>query len=333
MTATCAPVLELVDVGRIVASPDQNRTEFDPAELRELAESIRELGLLQPIKVRPAGCVMGADIIEPRYTLVAGERRLRAARDLLGWSTVPAIVAGETDDTAALATLAENMVRVDPGPLEEARGLARVAALYGLTAHEVAARVGKSHRWVRDRLALLELADDVAHWVQVGSLPIGRAVLMAGLDMNRQRLALAAHERGVGADVFRALVGRLEGEQAAESMFDAGSFLRVEEYVMDAENVVAAEPVKMAREPAMGVAEIAEWLEVKPVTVRKWQERASAHFPPPDMRVGGSPAWWQSTVKKWAITHGRYEDDGSLDRTELYRWDPVRRQMVKREVD
>ncbi len=284
-----APTLTTIPVAAIDASPDQNREVFDPTELAELAESIRELGLLQPITVRPS---------DDRYVLVAGERRFRAC-GLLGWSEIPAIVL-ESDDDMALRTLAENMVRVDPGPLEEARGLAAV----GLEPAELARRLGKSPRWVRDRLALLALADDVAHFVQSGGLPIGRAVLLSVLDVNRQRLALQAHEHGIGIDAFRALVGKLADDQAAESMFDVDSFLRVDEYVIEAEATVEeATRAELVREQPLGIAEIAELLDVQPKTVHMWRRRGL--FPQPELRCGGSPAWWEGTVQGFARKTGR----------------------------
>lgn len=286
-------------VGDVSASPDQNRETFDPVELQSLADSIGELGLLQPITVRRE-----CDLAGERYILVAGERRLRACK-LLGWGDIPAIVSDEPlDETAALRTLAENMVRVDPGPLEEARGLAQARERYGLEGNDLARRLGKNPRWVRDRLALLALADDVAHWVQVGTLPIGRAVLISDLDVNRQRLAVQAHERGLGIDAYRALVARLHDEQSADAMFDTDSFLAVEEYVMDAERAVES-PVspETVREAPLGRSEIASLLGVKLSTVAQWKSRDL--LPAPDLEVSGSPLWWRQTVIEWATETGR----------------------------
>jgi ParB/RepB/Spo0J family partition protein len=305
---TSRVTLTAVAVAAIDASPDQNREVFDAGELAELAESILELGLLQPITVRPAG---------DRYVLVAGERRLRAVR-LLGLDVIDAIVRVDDDDAgAALRTLAENMVRVDPGPLEEARGLAHTAQSHGIGASELAAKLGKSTRWVRDRLALLELADDVAHFVQSGGLGIGRAVLMAALESNRQRLALQAHEHGIGIDAFRALVGKLADDQAAESMFDTADFLRVDEYVVEAEAAVEeAARAELVREQPLGIAEIAELLDVHPRTVHMWRRRGL--FPESELRCGGSPCWWKGTVQGFARETGRGPDRRSA-RTEQRR--------------
>lgn len=293
--------LQLIPTAEILASPDQNRTVFDPVKLGELAESIRESGLLQPIKVRRETSLTGSS-----FVLVAGERRLRAVRDILGWSHVEAVVTDEARGLgSALGTLAENMVRDNPGPLEEARGLADTCHEFGLEPADLARRLGKSPRWVRDRLALLELADDVAHYVQSGVLPIGRGVLMAQLDANRQRLALQAHERGMAPDAFRALVGRLADEQAAETMFDPDAFLELEEYIVDAETAAAEveSPDVLIRETPLGIPEIAQLLEVKRATVDRW--RARAIFPDPAMVVAGTPLWWRDDVLEWAKATGR----------------------------
>jgi len=293
-----AATLTVLAVDLVDASPDQNREHFDERELGELAASIRELGLLQPVTVRPA---------TDRYVLVAGERRLRAVK-LLGWAEIPAIVrADDSDADNALRTLAENMVRIDPGALEEAAGLAACAREYGLEPCELARRLGKTARWVRERLSLLALADDVAHYVQTGGLPIGRAVLMAQLDVNRQRLALQAHEHGIAPDAFRSLIARLGDEQAADSMFDLDDFMRVDEYVIEAETAVAdlAEPGRV-RELPLGIAEIADLLDVRPKTVHMWRQRGI--FPAEDFRCGGSPGWYESTVRDFARETGRRAD-------------------------
>lgn len=294
MTAT----LTLIPVRDIAPSPDQNRTDFDPERLAELAASIASGGLDTPITVR---------VIDGAYVLVAGERRLRACRDLLDWATIPALVRDDMSDAdAAIGTLRENMVRADPSPLEEAQGLAHALESCSLTAAELAVKLGKRPAWVRDRLALLALAPDVAHWIATKSLPINRGVLMAALDVNRQRLALQAHERGISPDAFRVLVARLADDQASESMFDTESFLSVEEYVVDAERSLESEPevpVTAVREDPLGPQEIAELLGVQRATVDQWAARG--RLCEPDMRVSGRPLWWKTTIEDWARATGR----------------------------
>jgi ParB family chromosome partitioning protein len=282
-----------VPTGLVDASPDQNRETFGTAELDQLAASIRELGLLQPVKVRPR---------DGRYVLVAGERRLRAVRDVLEWDTIDAVVADSADGDAALATLAENIIRVDPSPLEEAAGYRAVIDGHGFTPGDVAGRVGVPAERVKRRLSLLGLSDETRHYLASGQLPVGRAERMAGLDANRQHLALAAHHQGIGTDGFRALCDRLADEQSSEAMFDPDSFLAVDTYVTEAETAAQALQVATREEP-LGVAEVAALLKVKASTVHQWQHRGLA--PPPDFQISGNPAWWRPTIETWARTTRR----------------------------
>jgi ParB/RepB/Spo0J family partition protein len=284
--------LESIPVGLVDASPDQNRERFDVRELEQLAASIVELGLLQPVKVRER---------DGRYVLVAGERRLRAVRDILGRETIAATVDGVDDDAgAALSTLAENLLRVDPSPLEEAAGYQRVIDAYNLTAADVARRVGVPADRVRRRLALLELGPEVRHYLATGQLPVGRAELMVGLDSNRQHLALSAHHDGVSGDVFRKMIDKLNDEQSAESIFDPDSFLtnEVHELVESCELELEAErDANIVREVPLGVSEIAELLGVKVAAIHQRRHRGS--LPAPDMAVSSVPMWWRSTIERW----------------------------------
>jgi ParB family chromosome partitioning protein len=289
--------LRAVPTRLIDASPDQNRETFDTAELDQLAASIRELGLLQPVKVRARG---------ERYVLVAGERRLRAVRDILERGVIDAVVSDETDGDAALATLAENVMRVDPSPLEEAAGYRAVIDGHGFTPADVAGRVGVPAERVKRRLSLLTLSDEVRHYLTSGQLPVGRAERMAGLDANRQHLALAAHHQGISTDAFRALCVRLADEQSAESMFDPDTFLQSETvgvYVADAQ--AAAEAANVTHAEPLGVAEVAKLLDVQAATVHRWQHRGRT--PTPDFHISGNPAWWRPTIETWARETGRLQ--------------------------
>ncbi|HET9952785.1 MAG TPA: ParB/RepB/Spo0J family partition protein, partial [Candidatus Eisenbacteria bacterium] len=121
-----------VPLTRIVRNPAQPRTQFDPASIRELADSIRERGVLQPVLIRPAG---------DHYQLVAGERRFLAAQEA-GFSSIPAIVRPLTDRESLLIALIENVQRENLNPVDEARAYYRLAAEYGLPHEEIAKRVG-----------------------------------------------------------------------------------------------------------------------------------------------------------------------------------------------
>ncbi len=156
--------LALIEVGSV-----QPRSRFDEAALEELAASIREKGLLQPVLVRPKG---------DGYELVAGERRFRAAQRA-GLSEVPAIVR-ELDDRSALElALVENLQREDLSPVEEARGYARLSEM-GLSHEEIARRVGKSRSAVTNALRLLQLPEEALVALEEGRITAGhaRALLM-----------------------------------------------------------------------------------------------------------------------------------------------------------
>ena len=150
-TAPC-PSIEALPLEKIYASPHQMRKEFDPMALRDLARSMKEEGLIQPITVRKMG---------EAFELVVGERRLRAAQ-ILGWKTIEARIAEINDEDAAIKGLIENLQRTDLTPIEEARGFKQLAEPpYCLTQEEIAKRVGKSQTVVARTLALLDLPDEI----------------------------------------------------------------------------------------------------------------------------------------------------------------------------
>lgn len=214
--------LELIDAG------DNDRQHFDAAELAELAESIRTNGLAQPVTLRPkAG----------RYELVCGERRTRACR-LLGRDSIEAIVRPLTDRQADDIMLVENTSRSDLDPIDEARGYQKRMDKYGLTTAEVARIAGVSAQQVSLRLKLLRLTPEAQFLTSKGGLPIGFAPMLATLDGNRQALALAAWKQASGGLnwwQWDSLCKRLQAEQDQDSMFDAESFMQVEEFVLTAQ--------------------------------------------------------------------------------------------------
>lgn len=222
--------LELIDAG------DNDRTHFE--SLDELADSIRRLGVLSPITVRPVGGIVrdGAsffDAGERRYEIVCGERRTRASR-LAGMATIPAIVKALTDEEAADLMLAENTGRVDLDVIDEANAYAKRMAL-GATMPEVAAKAGVSWQRVLTRTRLLKLVPELQHLVRVGDLTGTAGLLMADLDNNRQRLCLAAIREGISTAALAAMARRLKADQDQDALFDADTFLQVEEYVLEAE--------------------------------------------------------------------------------------------------
>lgn len=153
----------------------QPRRTFSPDELRELVESIREKGVLQPVLVRPAA---------QGYELVAGERRLRAAQ-AAGLSTIPAVVRRLSDREALEAAVVENMQRSDLNAIELAEGLQRLAHEFELTHEEIARRLGKDRATVSNALRLLKLPGPVKQAVSDGRLSAGHARALLSAPPNR----------------------------------------------------------------------------------------------------------------------------------------------------
>jgi ParB family chromosome partitioning protein len=163
--------LEMVPVAAIRPNRFQPRERFDEDALSTLAESIRAVGVLQPLLVRPLG---GGD-----YELIAGERRWRAARRV-GLQIIPALVQ-PTDDAAALEhALVENLHRDSLNPLEEAAAYQQLIEDFGLTHDEVASRVGRNRSTVSNMLRLLALPPSIQRSVQEGKLSMGHARALLG---------------------------------------------------------------------------------------------------------------------------------------------------------
>ena len=184
------PVLVEIPVADIVPNPHQPRVHFDEETLAELAASIAQLGVLQPVLVRqvdPAG----------RYQLIAGERRWRAARRA-GLSAVPAIVRHSDDVRAVEQALVENLHRQDLTALEEAAAYQQLIEDFDLTHDDVAQRVGKSRSTVTNTLRLLGLPPAVQHLLADGKLSAGHARALLGTPdrMLQERLARQAVAEG-----------------------------------------------------------------------------------------------------------------------------------------
>lgn len=163
---------QFINVDQVKPSPEQSRTHFPAESLRELADSIRQHGILQPILVRR---------LRDGYELIAGERRLRAAR-LAGVERVPAIVRheAETEDSLLLG-LIENLQREDLDPIEEARGIRRLIDQFGLTHEEAASRLGKHRVAVTQALRLLTACPAVISATAAGAISAGHARALVGL--------------------------------------------------------------------------------------------------------------------------------------------------------
>lgn len=198
------PVVEL-DVERIRANPRQPRTAFDTARLNELAESIHSTGLLQPILVRRAE--------DGDLELVAGERRLRAAR-LAGLSTVPAIVRELSDSESLEVALLENLQREDLGPLERAAAYQQYLETFGGAVEDLARKMCESRANISNYLRLLKLHPEVCYMLGNGELGMGQARALAGLTDSQRQLALAklAARRNLSVRQVEELVRRAASE-------------------------------------------------------------------------------------------------------------------------
>lgn len=198
--------VQQVPVDRIDRNPYQPREVFDLEGLESLQESIRQHGMLQPVVLRESG-------EDGRYQLVAGERRLQAAR-ALGWERVPAIVRQVDDRELAELALIENLQREDLHFLEEARGYQRLLEEFGLTQRELAERVGKGQSTVANKIRLLQLAAGVQEIVRERGLTErhARALLQIPDEQGQEEAARVIAERGLTVREAEAWIARrLEG--------------------------------------------------------------------------------------------------------------------------
>lgn len=166
----------------IAVNPYQPRDKFDQASLNVLTESIREVGVLQPVLVRPS--------IDGRYELIAGERRCRAARQA-GLDRIPAVVRTAEDADALEQALLENLHREDLNAIEEAAACQQLMDEFGFTQETVAKRLGRSRSAVANTVRLLQLPDEVKAMVIGGSLSAGHARALLGVANEKRLIKLA----------------------------------------------------------------------------------------------------------------------------------------------
>ncbi len=202
-------------VARITANPLQPRRTFAEDRLEELATSIRENGLLQPLVVRPASehAPAGAE-----WELVAGERRWRAVRRL-GWTEVPVVVREMDDQTLLVLAIVENVQREGLSPLDEAAGYRDLIDEFGFTQKEVAETVGRERSTIANLLRLLQLPAPVQRMVSEGALQMGHARALLGLADARSITPLAENAAREGwsvREVERRVRRRGSGEKEAE---------------------------------------------------------------------------------------------------------------------
>jgi ParB family chromosome partitioning protein len=181
--------IQRVPIAKIRANPQQPRTAFAERELAELAESVKAVGILQPLIVRPEG---------DGYQLIAGERRLRAAK-LAGLETVPVIERTATDDELLTLALVENLQREDLNPIEKAKGFKELIERHSLTQEVAAKRLGKDRGTMANFIRLLDLPDAVQQIVSRGTISMGHARALLGIPYpsTQQALALRIEEEGL----------------------------------------------------------------------------------------------------------------------------------------
>ena len=191
--ASTAPGISVttIPISQIEPNPLQPRTVFDPTRLQELANSIQANGIIQPLLVRRKGS---------RYELVAGERRLRAAR-IAGLSDVPAIIQDYTDDRLLEVALVENIQREDLNPIETAQALERLTREMKLSHEEIASRTGKDRTTITNMIRLLRLPADVQLLVAERRLSMGHARAILGLATPELQTQLAEKSAAQGYSV------------------------------------------------------------------------------------------------------------------------------------
>ena len=194
---------QTVLISLIDTNPNQPRKSFGDESLDELAGSISENGLLQPIIVRPK---------DGRYEIVAGERRFRAAR-IAGLSEIPAVIIKADDREAAVYALIENLQREDLNPYEEALAFKSLKDEYGLTQEEVSKQIGKPRSTVANSLRLLDLPESITSMLTDGTLSSGHCRALLGLkDMTlAPDLAARISERGMSVRETEEAVRKLNG--------------------------------------------------------------------------------------------------------------------------
>ena len=183
-----SPTVSFLAVDAIVANRYQPRTRFDEGKLEELAQSIREHGVLQPVIVRAIG--------DGRYELIAGERRWRASQQA-GCPTIPALVRELSDAASSEIALIENVQREDLDPVDRSDAVCQLASVFGLSQEQIAERIGLERSTVANLMRLRDLSEPVRALIRRGGLGVGHAKALLGADpLQREALAERAAEEG-----------------------------------------------------------------------------------------------------------------------------------------
>ena len=187
-----------IEIGLIDRNPEQPRKIFDEDALNELAESIKNYGVVQPIIVKENG---------GRYTIIAGERRWRASR-IAGLKSVPCLIKDYSKQEISEIAIIENLQRQDLNPIESARAIKNLIEEYKLTQDEVADKIGKSRPAVTNTLRLLTLPESIVNLIEMNKLSAGHARTLLSLDnaVKQKEVALQIIEKGLSVRATEALV-------------------------------------------------------------------------------------------------------------------------------
>ena len=220
-----------IPLSQIESCRAQPRKSFDQEKLEELAESIRQHGVIQPLTVRK--------LSSGYYQIIAGERRWRAAR-MTELTEIPAVVIEADDQKAMELAMIENLQREDLNPMEEAEGFRALVANYGMTQEEAARRVGKSRSAVANAMRLLDLSPALQELVTDGQLSAGHARALLPLSPGlRAEAAKAVIDGGLNVRQTEQLVKRLQDRAAEEEKPEKKETLAVD-YVAEAEKSLSA---------------------------------------------------------------------------------------------
>ncbi|MFF5997048.1 ParB/RepB/Spo0J family partition protein [Lysinibacillus sp. KU-BSD001] len=201
--------VEYIAMGKLIVNPFQPRQIFNEEALKELAESIKEHGIIQPIVVRPK---------EKKYEIIAGERRFRAAQ-MAGLKEVPAIVKDMTEQQMMEVAILENLQREDLTPIEEAEAYSSLIENLHFTQEQLAKRLGKSRSYIANHIRLLQLPEEVRKSINEGVLSMGHGRTLLGLK-NKGRIQEIANKvlaQGLNVRQLEALVHQLNENVSHET--------------------------------------------------------------------------------------------------------------------
>lgn len=233
-----------VSPGDIRPNPYQPRQIFDEAAIEELAASMKEHGVIQPLIVRRDG---------PGYQLVAGERRLRAAIKA-GLDKIPVVVKSLSDREAMELSLVENLQREDLGPIEEAEAYKRLSEEFGLTQEQIAQRVGKSRSDVANTMRLLRLEPEIKQLINEGKISGGHGRALVGLPREQQLVvAKAIVDKGLSVRETEEAVASKAAKQKPRQKQTSSSRIKEAEEILSA---ALGSPVVVKRQGTKGTISI-----------------------------------------------------------------------------